>query len=382
MHIWEFFCNFAAQNWQHKNKRYIMKKILTLCMAAMMFASCAQVYKYVQVFDAQPLANSNIKAERGGMLYEDDQCIVFYSFWADGGDASFAIFNKTDKVMYVDLSKSFFIRNGIANDYYKDRAWSESSSNLVGVQASSSGMLLRNRLITTGVGATYLGNLGSLPLTSADPILTAVNSQATDTYGMLRSTAYANVYATGTSSSLSVKEQKILAIPPHASKIVAEYAINTSLWLYCDLARFPKDMASLTFEENESPLHFSNYITYHLGNAEEERVVENEFYISKVTNYAQPSIYKFVERKNRPCQNMTTDLSEKYNDKYPVKVYDKVYNFDRSNRFYVEYEIRTKRKLYKGGQEFYYDPLYDGYTTGGSDEQSDYRKRLLDPFTK
>ena len=359
-----------------------MRKIFILCIAAMMFVSCAQVYKYVQVFDAQPSANSNIRTERGGMLYEDDQCILFYSFWADGGDASFAIFNKTDKVMYVDLSKSFFIRNGIANDYYKDRAWSTSSSNLVGVQASSSETLFRNSTLTTGVGATYLGNLGSLPLTSADPILTSVNSQATDTYGMLRSTAYANVYATGTSSSLAVKEQKILAIPPHASKIVAEYAINTSIWLYCDLARFPKEEASITFEESESPLRFSNYITYRLSDTETERVVENDFYISKVTNYAQPSVYKFVERKSKPCQNMTTDLSEKYDDKYPVKVYDKVYTFDRSNRFYLEYKITTKRKLYKGGQEFYYDPLYDGYTTGGGDEQSEYRKRLLDPFAK
>lgn len=359
-----------------------MRKLFIFCITAIMFASCAQVYKYVQVFDAQPSAQSNIKTERGGMLYEDEQCIIFYSFWADGGDASFAIFNKTDKVMYVDLSKSFFIRNGIANDYYKDRAWGESSSNMVSVQTSSSETLLRNRSLTTGVGATYLGNLGSLPLTTADPILTAVNSQATDTYGMLRSTAYANVFATGTSSSLSVKEQKILAIPPHASKIVAEYAINTSLWLYCDLDRFPEDKASLTFEENDSPLRFSNYITYRLGDAEKERVIENDFYISKVTNYAQPSVYQFVERSNRPCQNVTTDLSEKYDDKYPVKVYDKVYTFDRSNRFYVEYKITSKRRLYKGGQDFYYDPLYDGYTTGGSDEQSEYRKRLLDPFSK
>ena len=359
-----------------------MRKILLLCMAAMMFASCAQVYKYVQVYEAQPSAQSNIKAESDGMVYEDDQCVLYYTFWAKGGDASFMILNKSDKMMYVDLSKSFFIRNGIANDYYKERAWSQTSSETVGVQTKETFAVQANRSLSAGVSATYLGNFGNIPQTPFSPILTSRNTQLTDTYGVLRSTAYANTYATSTSSTEEVKEQKILAIPPHAYKIVAEYTINATVLLNCNLDRFPEETASITFDESNSPLVFSNYITYQLGDATHEYVVKNTFYIAKVTNYARPYVYQYVERKHKPCQNMTGDDSKDYQDTYPVQVYDKVYTFDCSNRYYVEYEILTKRKLYKKGQEYYYDYRYDGYTTYGSDEQTAYQKRLLDPFGK
>lgn len=360
-----------------------MKKLFILSIAAMMLCSCAQVYTFVQVFETKPAAQSNIKTERGGMLYEDDQCIIYYSFWAKGGDASFAVYNKTDKIMYIDLSKSFFIRNGIANDYYKERAWSETKTNMVGVQTEQSVAFAANRAISSGVSATYVGNFGSLPLSSSEPILTSANAQMTDTYGVLRSTAYTNAFTTSTSSTLGVKEQKIVAIPPHTSKIVTEYAINHLLILNCDLDRYPEDQASITYDASNSPLTFSNYITYRLGDNEKENVVKNEFYISKITNYAQPSLYQFVERKNKPCQNMTDDVSKDYKDKYPVEVYDKVYKFDRSNRFYLEYEIQSSRRLYKGGQQYYYSPLYDGYTSGGSgDAQSEYTKKLIDPFAK
>lgn len=324
-----------------KTKYEDMKKILLLCMAAMMFASCAQVYHYTQVFEAQPSAQSNIRTESNGMVYEDDQCEFFYTFWAKGGDASFMIFNKSDKIMYVDLSKSFFIRNGIANDYFKDRTWSQTTSE------------------------------------------TAAQMQQTDTYGVLRSMAYANTYATNASSTEAIKEQNILAIPPHAFKIVSEYTINAKLLLNCDLARYPADTASIMFEEKNSPLTFSNYVIYRLGDAEQEHVVENTFYVAKVTNYARPFVYQYVERQKKPCQNMTSDDSKVYDETYPVKVYDKVYLFDCSNRFYVEYEIQTKRKLYKKVQtEYYYDYRYDGYTTEGGDEQAAYWKRLFYPFSK
>ena len=81
-----------------------------------------------------------------------------------------------------------------------------------------------------------------------------------------------------------------MAIPPHASKIVAEYSISTELLLDCDLNRYPEQSASISFNENNSPLNFTNYITYKLGKNDQEIVVKNEFYIAKVTNYAKPSI--------------------------------------------------------------------------------------------
>lgn len=354
----------------------------SLLCVAILFSSCSSVYHYVQVFEAKSTSQSvQMKKEGGGMLYEDNNCAVFYSFWANGGDASFAIYNKTNEIMYVDLSKSFFIRNGIANDYYKERAWSETNTNTLSTQTTTSAATFGNVSYSYGVGATYLGNFGSLPFTSADPILTTANVQKTESYGLLRSAAIANSYATSKSSSIAMKEQKIMAVPPHASKIVAEYSISTELLLNCDLNRYPEQSDLILFNENNSPLTFSNYITYKLGNDDQDIVIKNDFYIARVSNYAKPSIYKFVEREKKPCQNLTSDDSKNYKDTYPVKVYEKIYQINTGNCFYLEYEKQSSRKLYKTDNTiYYYNEIYNGYTTSGNDQQSDYQQRLLNPF--
>lgn len=338
--------------------------LLSLLCVAFVLSSCSSVYHYVQVFEAKSSSQSQqIKNEGGGMIYEDNICAIFYSLWANGGDASFAIFNKTDEIMYVDLSKSFFIRNGIANDYFKERAWSETNTSTFGTQTTASAAAFGNVSNSYGVGATYLGNFGSLPFTSADPILTTANAQKTESYGLLRSAAIANSYATSKSSSISMKEQKIMAIPPHSSKIVTEYSISTELLLNCDLDRYPEQKASIKFDENNSPLHFTNYVTYTVGNNEQEIIVKNEFYIAKVTNYAKPSIYEYVERERKPCQNLTSDESKSYIEKYPIKVFDKKYLINTSNCFYLEYDKQSNRKLYNKNIDYFYNDLYNGYTT-------------------
>ena len=345
----------------------------SLLNVAILFSSCSSVYHYVQVFEAKSSSQSaQIKNEGGGMLYEDNNCAVFYSLWANGGDASFAIYNKTNEIMYVDLSKTFFIRNGIANDYYKERAWGETTTNSTSTQVSSSVAASANLSYSYGASAAYLGNFGDLPLTTNEPIFTSVNAQKSETYGYLRSAALANTYAISTSSSISAKEQKIIALPPHSSKIVSEYAItNTSaIFLDCDLERYPSEQASISFEETNSPLHFSNYISYRLGDNQQDRIIENNFYVSKIINYARPYIFEYVERAKRPCQNKTDDESRNYKENYPFKVFDKIYLINTSNCFFLEYDKKSNRKLYKeDGETYYYNDLYDGYTTVTPDDQ-------------
>ena len=342
----------------------------SLLCVAILFSSCSSVYHYVQVFETQSSKQSApVKQQNGGLVYEDDECLVFYSLWANGGDASFGIFNKTDQIMYVDLSKSFFIRNGIANDYYKERAWGETTTNSASTQVSASIAASGNLSYSYGASATYLGNFGNLPFTTYDPILTSVNAQKSESYGYLRSAALANTYAISTSTSISAKEQKIIALPPHSSKIVSEYAIANSILLDCDLDRYPSEQASISFNEANSPLRFSNYITYRLGDNQQEKVIENNFYVSKIINYAQPYTFEYVERAKRPCQNLTEDDSKNYKDTYPIKVYDKIYKFNTGNCFYLEYEKQSNRILYKTNdlKTYYYNETYQGYTTGDSD---------------
>ena len=133
--------------------------------------------------------------------------------------------------MYVDLSKSFFIRNNIANDYYKEREWGEARTLTSSVQTSTAASASGSKSKTYGASATYLGNYGTLPVSEQDPILTTVSSNITESYGIVYTTAVANSLATGRTVSSAIKEQKIMAIPPMSYKIVIEYAISDNILL-------------------------------------------------------------------------------------------------------------------------------------------------------
>ena len=280
-----------------------MKNNFVLLLSIVLLSSCtAHTYHFVQVFETKSSSiSAPVEQQNGGFSYEDNNCRIFYSWWAENGSVSFAIYNKSDEMMYVDLYKSFFIKDGVADDY-----------------------------ITKG--------------------------------------------------------QNVMAIPSHTSRIIPAYTITKELFLNCDLDRFPSEKASITFTEADSPLRFTNYVTYRLGDNERDNVVENKFYVSKITNYAKPSAFVFVERGKRPCQNLTNDDSKNYKEEYPVKVYDKVYTFYTGNCFYLEYEKISNRELYENdGKVYFYDPNYEGYTTtsgDGGNTQGDYKRRLLNPFGK
>ncbi len=269
--------------------------LLSLLGVAMLLSSCTvKLYNFVQVFEAQ---SSTVRNEDGRMVYEDDNCAIYYSLWSEGGDASFAIYNKTNELLLVDPSKSFLIKNGIAHDYFSG--------------------------------------------------------------------------------------QPVMAIPAHSNRIVSDAPLMKELLLDCDLDRYPAEKASISYDETNSPLCFTNYITYRIGTSTQEQVIENKFYIAKITNFAEPYSRTFVERGKRPCQNLTSDDSDNYNDTYPTKVYDIVFPYDRSNRFYLTYHIWSKRKLYKvSGKRYIFNDAYNGYTSAVSDEEAKYKQRLLNPFAK
>lgn len=342
-----------------------MKKIypFLLLSATLVLVSCSQVYHFVQVFETQ---SANDKAPltkvNNGLCYEDDDCAVFYTLWAEGGDASFAFLNKTDEIIYIDLTKSFFIRNGLANDYYHDREWSESKTSSSRVQYTSSSAAYASRSNTYEASAAYVGNFGQLPLSTREPIATSASVSRTGSSGFLFSSSVSNAYATSKAVGVTEKEKPIIAIPPHSTKILTDYSISMALYKDCDLARFPSEQSSVSFTKDDSPLSFENYVTYKIGNNPQERVVENKFYVSKITNYARPYTRQYVKRENKPCQNMTDDTSINYNNEYPIPVYDLYITIDTYNSFYLEYKTISTQKLYnfKTGT-YYYNEEYDGY---------------------
>ena len=342
-----------------------MKKIypfLLLC-ATLVLVSCSQVYHFVQVFETQS-ANEKAPLTRvnDGLCYEDDYCAVFYTLWAEGGDASFAFLNKTDEIIYIDLTKSFFIRNGLANDYYHDREWSESNSSSASVTYMSGSSAYAARSKTYGASAAYVGNFGQLPLSLKEPVATSASVSRTGSSGFLFSSSVSNSYATSKAVGVTEKEKPVIAIPPHSTKILTDYSISNALYKDCDLTRFPSEQSSVSFTKDDTPLSFENYVTYIIGNNPQERKVENKFFVSKITNYARPYTKEYVKRENKPCQNMTDDTSSNYKNEYPVSVYDIRITIDTYNSFYLEYQTVSTQKLYnfKTGL-YYYNETYDGY---------------------
>lgn len=76
-------------------------------------ASCASpFYHQIATFSSE-----DAKIENDKYVAENDIIRVDYDFWAENGCFKFTITNKTEKDVKIDLLKSYFIINNMAEDY-------------------------------------------------------------------------------------------------------------------------------------------------------------------------------------------------------------------------------------------------------------------------
>jgi hypothetical protein len=71
-------------------------------------------------------------------------------------------------------------------------------------------------------------------------------------------------------------------------KVINEYKVCTDRYYDCDLIVNPnKKHPSTTkkFTQSNSPIVFSNVITYSVGASEQPITLDNRFYVSEITNY-------------------------------------------------------------------------------------------------
>lgn len=345
-----------------------MKKIITLGLCVFVFFSCKQMYNFCQVFSLNPSTESeNLSSKGNATIYEDDNCIVVYSFWAETGDPGFLFYNKSEKIIYVDLSKSFFMTNDEAKDYYNSEHWGATSTQSVMTTNSSSSSVVKGVSVSANLGYTYLGKagLGIGTISGSSPILTNNSYSATSSiYTTLGNTFSYSSMASST-NSITQDEKSILAIPPKAYKIVRKFNILSTTYGNCDFDRFPKTKASISFTEEESPFHFTNYITYNFGEGSDDIKIRNTFYISQVTNYAEPEIITY-ELRDKTCKNMSNDPDAYKNGQTDPDVYDKYFDIDINNKFYVTYYVESKTRLYPYSEQYYYNTYYDGYVKNSS----------------
>ena len=238
-----------------KTKNYL----IVILLAVLTLSSCKTTF--YQVYQAIPADRS--MANKDALVYEDENCEVTYNLWSHGGNMGFGFFNKTKENIYLNLDECFFVHNGVAGDYYLDREFTQSSN--MGSKSS--------RKTGASVALTGLNFLG----------LIQTNQAAAEVSESLM---------TSSGSSVSVKEKKIVTIPPGTLKFIYEYNINQNLYRDCDLLRYPKrsQVRTLQFMKNDSPYVFSNRIAYRVGESAEPVQFENEFYVSEITNYPEKEI--------------------------------------------------------------------------------------------
>jgi len=202
-----------------------------------------------------------------------------------GGNSGFYFYNKTNDFITIELDKTFFIRNGESFPYFKNRSTTYSYS----------------RAVSASMGGVYSNGTSSNP------------------------GAIGNQSASGVETNYPQMQQMI--IPPLTKMRVEEYVITEWQYQDCDYNVYPsrKEVETLKFSEEESPLEFSNLITYTSG--AETINYENQFFVEEITNYPEVEATTLL-RKNDCGKTLNTPVRR-------LRVFG-------PNYFYLSYERAFK----------------------------------------
>lgn len=225
----------------------------------LMFGACSA--RYYQIYGVR---GNNVSRMSDCLMFKDENCSVIYNFWSNGGVADFIFVNNTDSILYLDLEKSFFIRNGMSYDYFEDAVYVSGSGKYYG---------------TVSDGFLNISSARTSYITSKNTVSEQVSYSA-------KISSYSNP---GPSKYEFVvkQERPVVLVPPYGSKMISKFV----LWDdgpytedACSKDLEPKDSVSYTYSIQSSPLVFSNYITYSVGKSGEPVHIDNMFYVSDITN--------------------------------------------------------------------------------------------------
>jgi len=241
-----------------KSKSSLIMKISSIfrfSVFAIALTSCSAGV-YYQVLKTKP--DEAMVAKDNSLIYENEHCRISYNLWAEGGNVGFSFFNKSNQNIYLNLDQSFFILNGEAHNYYRNRIFTRSSSSAASISRQNSA----SRSVTG--------------LNVFDLLQTNQISQSSQV-GVFSSSE----------QSVAFNEEKTVCIPPASYKYFSEYLVSENVIRDCALLRRPgqKSINTKNFTRENSPLAFSNLISYCLGNAGQPNTVSNNFYVTDVTNY-------------------------------------------------------------------------------------------------
>lgn len=88
-----------------------MKKLLSLLPLGLLLSCTNSIYHVATVKSKQ------VKRIEQDFTVENEHLRAVYNLWEEGGRMRFLLFNKTDQPLYIDWTKSFFVRNGNKTSY-------------------------------------------------------------------------------------------------------------------------------------------------------------------------------------------------------------------------------------------------------------------------
>jgi len=274
---------------------------LSLLLAVFFLSSCSTITNFYQVYTTTPV--SEMKVTNENIVYEDDNCKVIYDFWGQSGNLSFVFQNKTNELITVNKDQCFYILNGFAYDYYKNRTYSNSNSTGITTARATAGLV-------SVTGLNYNNNI------------------QTNQLGVQKSGAISN----SNSRTVSEPEALQIKIPANTSKEIQEFSIYDKIYRDCDLLRFPlldREINTLKFTKDNSPVLFTNSVEYTIGNSNPIRI-ENKFYVSEITNLPSSKMYdsKMIEN----CKEKSLYPVE-VNIRKPANYFYNIYPYETPNSF-------------------------------------------------
>lgn len=267
------------------------KMYFGLMLACLGLVSCESV-KY-QVFEVQ---YPGMTMKDNSVVYENQDCRVSYNLWSENGSMEFIFRNLSDKDIFIDMSQSFFIKNGAAYDYYKGRSYESRTYEGLPLDLYAAN--------------TYIGTAGYWPDRYLLPIATINKSVASKT---------------GFSNSVTVQEPKYICVPAKTYKVIGIYRIYPGREITCNRSvDFPRNFATVkSYNEDDSPLKFTNRLAYSFEEGDKSpKYIDNSFWLSSIKNYS----HKAAVDKEKVKVGCTSEKSLRY-----------YFKIGGPNQFYVAY---------------------------------------------
>ena len=283
----------------------LINKFLLVIML-LNLVSCS-TYSYFQVYEVKT-ENTNESTEN--LIFKNGDLTIKYNLWAQYGNESFYVYNKTDSNIFIDLGLSHFIINNNANTYYQYREWTKNRS--TSLSSSNS-----NTLSTDYYYLSY-----------------PYNASKSKSIGV----------STTSQNEITHIEKRIVVIPPHSQKKINGFILNNILFANCNISKYPKNnkgISKINFNLDNTLFTYENYLTYSFNeNINEPRIIKNSFWIKEITFLPYKEFYKKIYDVNCGVKSTNSTL---------------YYNYSKSNRFFIEYtksskfiNINQKKKSIKG----------------------------------